>query len=211
MKSIEDIKALLSSNDIETLNLCDKFLDERTTQEKSRGDSAERRANMILGTLGASTALLVFIASNLLDDSETVDWLIVALYIAMSLWIARAVWYCIKCIQTQNRYRVSGETIFEVQDKSKEEALKELISGKLWELQRAIQPNTERLFYAQRAQTALVTFVLLLLFFGAAVINNVYFAIEPSMCFLFVLSTIGILFWFFGDRLIEKAGIWESQ
>jgi hypothetical protein len=209
MKSIKDIRELLSTKDINVIRKCQEFVDERAHLERMRGESAERRANIILSTLGASSAFLVFMASDLLGDPVRVGWLVIILYAASALWISRSVWYCIKSIRTQSRYRVTEESIFEVQNKKEIDVIKDLLSGKIWELQHSIQPNTERLFYVQRAQRALIVFVGILLLLGVVVVTRNYLSIQPSSCVLFFISAFGVFFWFFGDYFFEKSGIWN--
>lgn len=209
MKSISAIREMLSSTDINVIRTCEKFVDEKADLERMRGESAERRANIILSTLGASSAFLVFMASNLLGDPDQVGWLTIILYAASALWVSRSVWYCIKSIRIQSRYRVTEESIFEFQDKEEIDAIKDLLSEKIWELQSSAQPNTERLFYVQRAQRALIVFVGILLLIGAVVILRNCLSIQPSSCVLFFVSAIGVTFWFFGDYIIEKSGIWN--
>lgn len=209
MKSISTIREMLSSDDINVVRKCQEFVDERASLERIRGESAERRANIILSTLGASSAFLVFMASNLLGDPEKVGWIAIILYAAAALWVSRSVWYCIKSIRTQSRYRLTEESVFEVQDKNEIDAIKDLLSGKIWELQCSVQPNTERLFYVQRAQRALIVFVGILLLLGVVVIVRNYLSIQPGPCVLFFVSALGVIFWFCGDYFIEKSGIWN--
>ncbi len=208
MKSIENIRQMLSSDNIDVIRLCEYFINERAELERRRGDSAERRANIILSTLGASSAFLVFIASNILNGREG-RGVILFMYIYSVLWVSRSVWYCVKSIRTQSRYRLTEESIFAIQDKSEIDAMKDLLSGKIWELQRSIQPNTERMFYAQRAQRAFVVFVGILLLLGGMVIARDFFSIHLHHCILFIISVIAIFFWLFGDYAIEKIGIWN--
>lgn len=209
MKSISTIREMLSSGDISVVRKCQEFVDERASLERMRGESAERRANIILSTLGASSAFLVFMASNLLGDPEKVEWIAIILYASAALWVSRSVWYCIKSIRTQSRYRLTEESVFEVQDKNEIDAIKDLLSGKIWELQCSVQPNTERLFYVQRAQRALIVFVGILLLLGVEVIVRNYLSTQPGPCVLFFVSALGVIFWFFGDYFIEKSGIWN--
>lgn len=209
MKSISTIREMLSSDDINVVRKCQEFVDERASLERIRGESAERRANIILSTLGASSAFLVFMASNLLGDPEKVGWIAIILYAAAALWVSRSVWYCIKSIRTQSRYRLTEESVFKVQDKNEIDAIKDLLSGKIWELQCSVQPNTERLFYVQRAQRALIVFVGILLLLGVVVIVRNYLSIQPGPCVLFFVSALGVTFWFFGDYFIEKSGMWN--
>ena len=200
---------MLTSSDINVVLKCQEFVDERASLERMRGESAERRANIILSTLGASSAFLVFMASNFLGNPDKVGRLVIILYAASALWVSRSVWYCIKSIRTQSRYRVTEESVFDVQDKEELDAAKDLLSGKIWELQCTVQPNTERLFYVQRAQRAFIVFVGILLLLGVVVAIRNYLSIQPSPCVLFFVSLLGVTFWFFGDYLIEKSGIWN--
>lgn len=209
MSSIKQIKEMLSTDDINVVRLCQQFVDERADLERMRGEAAERRANIILSTLGASSAFLVFVASNLLGDPERAGWLVIVLYAASVLWVSRSVWYCIKSLRTQSRYRVTEESVFEVQEKTEIEAAKSLLSGKIWELQRSVQPNTERLFYVQRAQRSLVIFVGIVLMIGFSVSLYSYYSIELDPCFIFLVIVVFFLLWLFGDRLVEINGIWK--
>jgi hypothetical protein len=210
MKSISEIKKLISSDDVDVIELCQKFIDERSDLERLRGEAAERRANIILSTLGASSAFLVFIASIFLGK-QFAGWPITILYTGSVLWLARSVWYCIKSIHTQNRFRLTDGVVFEVQGKSKIDTLKIILSGKIWELQRSIQPNTERLFYVQRAQRALIVSVGIMLILGGLVISRDLFSLQFNPYVLTTISVIGAVFWFFGDYFIEKAGIWKHD
>lgn len=211
MRSIEDIKSMLSSDDINVVQECKNFIDERAVSERMRGESAERRANIILSTLGASSAVLVFIASNLIKDQQQAGWLILLMYASAVLWVCRSVWYCIKSIRTQSRYRVTEATVFEVQDRSEVDTIKEFLSGRIWEIQHSIQPNTERLFYVQRAQRALIIFIVILLFLGGILVAKDYLSIHLPIWILVMLSLAILLFWIFGDAVIEKRGIWNNR
>lgn len=205
-----DLRKMLFASDINVIRQCDKFVDEKSNLERMRGDAAERRVNIILGTLGASTAFLTFIASGLLENPKG-NALIVLLYSAAALWVSRSVWYCVKSIRPQSRKRITVETVFEFQEKSEIDALKDIISGKIWELQQAIQPNTERLFYAQRAQRALIVFVGILLLLGVTVMVQKYVDFRISPYLLAFGSSVGVAFWFFGDYFIEKRGFWNHR
>jgi hypothetical protein len=195
MRTIKNIRELLSSNDINIIKLCEKFVDERASLERMRGDAAERRANIILSTLGASSAFLVFIASTLLSKQNNTEWLIIFLYAASAMWVSRSVWYCIKSIRTQSRYGLKEECVYEVQEKSELDAIKELLSGKIWELQHTIQPNTERLFYVQRAQRAFIVFIGILLFLGVVAVSRLSIPIQSNYCIVFILSIVGVVLW----------------
>ncbi len=207
--TISTIKKLLSSNDINVIKICQEFIDEKSEIERLRGEAAERRANIILSTLGASSAFLVFIASNFFNNSIKVDWILIVLYSFTSLWLFKSVWYCIKSIRSQSRFRLTEETIFEIQDKSEIEAAKELLSGKIWEYQCSIQPNTERHYYVQRAQRALLFFIVTLLILGVVIILQKYLSFQINTCFIWIFILISLFLYFFGDYLIEKAGIWN--
>jgi hypothetical protein len=208
MRSLKELREELSTSNIDVVRLCEKFVDERISQERMRGDAAERRANIILGTLGASTAFMIFIASVLLEKRDG-NSLVVLLYAAAALWVSRSVWYCIKTIRPQSRNRIDVKSLFNFQGKSEIDALKDIVSGKIWELQQSIQPNTERLFYAQRAQRALIIFVGILLLLGMAIMSQGYFTFHLRTCVLVIGSAIAVACLFFADYFIEKSGIWN--
>ena len=209
MKTIEEIKENLDSDDIAVLNLCNIFLDKRIERERLRAESAEKRASILLGIVGAASALLVFLSKNILSTSDSHINLIITFYIASVLWLFRTIWYSLKSIRTQNRYCIDLESIFEFQQKTKINALKAIISAKLWEYKQSVRPNTERLFYIQRAQRALVVFIGLLLMLGFIIIIDTEIIGKNEFCFICIFSTVLAVFWFFGYRLIEKLGIWD--
>lgn len=211
MKSIKEIRDRLTSENLDVLNMCDNFLNQKLEMERLRGESAEKRANIILGTVGASSAFLVFLAGVDLDTKgETASFAII-IYIASILWLTRAIWYSIKSIRTQNRYHVTEDSVFEFQEKSQIDTIKEIIAGKIWEYKYSVQPNTERLFYVQRAQRALVVFIGLLLLLGVVIISENKIKLEYVNCLKFAISFSAVIFWIFGDWLIEKKGIWNHN
>lgn len=209
MKSLEEINELIKGDDLDVLKLCDEFLDARIEKERLRGESAERRANINLGLIGAISAFLVFLASGLLDRENRIQSMLVLIYSASAVWLARSIWYSMKTISLQSRFQIKAETVYEFQKGSQKKVLKKIIAGKLWEYDRSVQPNTQRLFYVQRAQRSLVFVVALLLFLGAYILYINSFEIVDSHCLTFLIFLLLVVYFFIGDWLIEKAGIWN--
>jgi len=209
MKSVEDILSKIDSDDKEVLKLCNAFLDERIEKERLRGESAERRANILLGVVGAVSVFMVFLASDVLGKNDNPHVLLIIFYGASALWLARSIWYSMKSIHAQSRYRLTAESVFDFQNGTDVKALKQIISGKYWEHEKSIQPNTERLFYVQRSQRSLVVVVGLLLCFGLLTIVNGQLKYVSGTCVPLFVSFVLIVFLFFGDWVIEKAGMWN--
>ncbi|MBB1489570.1 hypothetical protein [Oceanospirillum sediminis] len=212
--NIDEIKSKLNSSDaeIEVLSLCEKFLDEKIEQENNRARLAEQRTSTLLNTLGASAAFLVFAGSELKKVSFSFadgSWFIIFLFSFSLLYIFRSVYYSIRSIQVGFIKRTTPESIFELQEKNKEEALKDVLAGKLWELKNIIHPNTTRLFYVQRAQRALVLFFSSLLLTSIFAILNKYGVLYSIQCALIVCAFLMIPFYFLVDKLIEKNNGWN--
>ncbi len=210
MESIENITSRITSNDLDVLDTCGKFLDERLEKERQRGESAERRANMILGVVGAVTAFMVFLSENVLNKlNDEVAILGNVFYAASAIWLARAVWYSMRAIRSQSRYRVSAESVFEFQSGSIVVALQKMLAAKYWEHKHSVQPNTERLFFVQRAQRALVVVIGLILTLGFLLVIEEQFSGKYSNCISISIFLALLVFWFFGDWVIEKSGMWN--
>lgn len=209
MESIDNIQAKIDSEDIEVLKLCNKFLDDRVESERLRGESAERRASILLGVVGAISAFMVFLANDILGNGNKPHVFLVIIYTASALWLARSVWYSMKSLRSQNRYRLTIESIFGFQSGSDIEALKKIIAGKYWEHEQSVQPNTERLFYIQRAQRSIVVVAGFLLCFGALIIMGNQLKYLNDTCVSLLASFILLTYWLFGDWAVEKAGIWN--
>lgn len=211
MDTIEQLKMKLSSSDNKVLYICDKFIDQRIEKERLRGAAAEQRANTLLSVVGAASAFLVFFSKSLPDTKDNTEsvTLAIILFAFSALWLAKAAWYALKAINVQSRMSVTAESIFEVQEEDEIDAIKDLLAGKMWELSRAVQPNTERLFYVQRAQRALVVFIGLLLLEGIVLPfkNKLCFVDNPDTIYAFF--SILFLFFIIGDNAIEKKGIWK--
>lgn len=209
MESIDDIQAKIKSENIEVLKLCNKFLDDRIESERLRGESAERRASILLGVVGAISAFMVFLAGDILGNDNRPHVFLVIIYTASALWLARSIWYSMKSLRSQSRYRLTIESIFNIQNASDIDALKNIIAGKYWEHEHCVQPNTERLFYIQRAQRSIVVVAGFLLCFGALVILGDHLKHLNDFCISLFVSFILLAYWLFGDWAIEKAGIWN--
>lgn len=211
METIENLKTKLTTDDHEVLDLCDNYLDQRIDKERLRGESAENRANIILTASGAASAFLVFFIDKLPDVTNSSNALTTLIYAASALWLAKSVWYSIKSIHMQSRMSVTADSIFEFQEHDKIAARKLIISSKLWELQHSVQPNTERLFYVQRAQRALIVFIGLLLLEGLTLSIKDLIQIAQNQCAIGVFTLLAIFFFFIGDKFIEKRGIWNHN
>lgn len=211
METIDEIKEKITSTNIEVLKACNEFLDQRIEKERLRGDAAERRANIILSIVGAASAILIFLAQKLppptIKEPSTI--LSSLIYATSAIWLARAIWYSSKAIKTQSNMMLLAESIYEFQANDESVALKEILTGKLWELQRAVPPNTERLFYVQRAQRALTIFMGWLFFNGGILLLSE----KLSLYIVYIIGCLGafaaFFLFFFGDKIIEKKGIWK--
>jgi len=211
VETIDSLKAKLTSKDQEVLLLCDTYLDQRIEKERLRGEAAERRASIILAASGAASAFLGLFFNKLPEVTDLNNSFITVLYSASALWLFRALWYSIKSIHMQSRKSVLADTIFEFQENSKVDAIKTIIACKIWELNHSIYPNTERLFYVQRAQRAFIVFIGLIFLEGVALPLKAILVSAYFKCLATGLILPIILFFFFGDKFIEKRGIWNHD
>tara|TARA_B110000196_G_scaffold122424_1_gene106170 strand:+ start:2978 stop:3607 length:630 start_codon:yes stop_codon:yes gene_type:complete len=205
-----EIKGKINTDNITVLKICENFIDDRLEKENTRGESAERRANMVLGTVGAGTILMVFWSKNIILNDIPAGYFVMLLYITCSLLLVKAVWYSVKSSSVQSRFRVTHESLFEFSRMDEAQALKSLVAAKYYECSNAISPNSTRLFLVQRAQRALTSFFIGVLLLGAASIIDVDM-IEPLSIALNSIFGVFLIIWFvFGDWCIERLGIWNS-
>jgi len=210
MMSINEIERNLSNiKDLSVLCLLDGFIDRCYEMERLRGESAERRAHIILGAVGAISAFLVLIAGFVLDIAGGSYSLAMVISLSLVLWLARAIWYSMKTICAQSRERISVQTIFEFEGKTVSEVKRKVIAGKIWEHQRLVQPNSERHFYVQRSQRSMLVSIVLLLVLSLMIFLKGLFVINLEGYGVFVSIVVNVYFWLTLDRFIEESGIWN--
>jgi membrane-associated HD superfamily phosphohydrolase len=207
-----EIEEKINSDDIKVLKICESFIDDRLEKENARGESAERRANMVLGTVGAGTILMVFWSKMIIvDDADSAGGGVMLFYTICSLLLVKAIWYAVKSSTVQSRYQIPPENIFELSELSELQGLKFIISSKYYECFHAIQPNSDRLFYVQRAQRALISFFVGALLLGGASSLNIKLSDPMNIAINSVMAVFSLIWFLRGDWCVERVGIWNSK
>lgn len=210
MMSIKEIERKLSNiEDFSVLCLLDGFVDRCYEMERLRGESAERRADIILCAVGAISAFLVLIAGVVWDVAGGSYPLAMIISLFLVLWLSRAIWYSLKTICAQSRWRIKVEAVFEFEGKTVSEVKRKVIAGKIWEHQLSVQPNSERHFYVQRSQRSMLVSIVLLLLLSLMIFLKGFFVIRLEGYGFFVSIVVNVYFWLTLDRFIEESGIWN--
>ncbi len=207
-----DIRNCITSNDVKVLEQSLTFVKQRAVQEVERGKAAETRATAMLAILGVLASLIVPRIESLVKIAGDSRWLLLVAFLASVLFLGKGLFYAIKVLSVRKPYRVALETVYDFQELSHEDALREEITAILWECRQAVQPNTEKLFWLNRCQRSGFTAIALFLVFGTLlVLVRAEWLCAPlwaSACFGILVITL----LFFGDRTLEYFGrIWERS
>lgn len=211
---LEEIEGRLTSEDIavlkQSLALGEKWL----ARERERGSRAETRATAMLATLGVISGLVISQADTVATKSGNGDeqWFLMVSFATCFLFLVKGLFYAMKVIGIERGYQIiPDEMTYGFQGLSPVEALRKEIAGVLWTYRKAIQPTTDKLFWLNRCQRSVVVAVLLLVFFGMAVIvtRNDWF--EPSLGAAVVMGVIIAILFFVVDPAVERlGGMWNT-
>jgi len=203
---VKEIKAKLTSNDINILKQSLSFVTEKLSIERIRSSRAETRATSILAVAGILAGFVIYF-SKLIGLPGQSHWLILfGVYIVSILFLLKSALFAIKALWTLKGNELKPDLAFDLQNLSEIDALREEITWKIWEYYELLKTGNERLFWTNRAQrniyAAIITFALL----GTCWFFLEQIPIQVPQCvviFLIVLlSILAILL----DVLLERLG-----
>ena len=209
MKRENDDK-LIISNDINILKQSQKFIDQRLTSEHERGKAAENRATVMLGIIGAFAVFLFNFIKGIISDYEAVPALVIIVCVITIAFLIKSGYYAIIAIRPLQTYTLTPSLVVDIQNKLYDEALRYEIKWKIWEYNHLLKPNTTRLFWLHRCQRNFFNAVLVFVILGCSLFFEVDTLFRISYFYLIKFIAVAIFWFFFGDILIEKRGLWKK-
>jgi len=207
----KEIRSKITSEDKNILKRSILFVDDRLILIREKVKFAEARATTMLAFVGILTGFLIHFTNTIdkLKLSESV--LIIGLFLASLLLIVKAMYYSVRTLWVTKVYELNTDLVYELLDKSELEALKEELTGKIWEYWTTILIPTGKLFWLNRAQRNTVAAIIAYLFLGLVLFLkvklNVWLCQSVSIIATFLLGVIVI----FIDRLMEHYGtLWHK-
>lgn len=210
--SIAEIEQRITSEDPDVLRECLRFIDDRLAKEEDRARTAENRGTAMLALIGAAVAFLVYIADELplnVDHGGVVLPLVT--FAATILFLSKSTYYAIRTLGVLVQYRVTAESVFEVQSLPLVQALRSELTGKIWECQMAVVPNTSRLYRLQRCQRSLMFAIFFLMAIGATFLLDGAWLRSVEPCASIVVGSLSILLLAGADPVLERLGIWQFR
>lgn len=210
---LPDILNKLASADREVLRSCEANADTMLSNEKLRGERAEDKAQDVLKACAAGatvvTAGLGFLYGRL---APAPAWSTLLPFVAAILFIVKSVWYNLMVFEPAKLYRATPDLVFDVQDKTFEEALRYAVAVKLWLFEINVPLNTQKLFYLDRAIRNFVGFIFTLLLGGIVIIALLKNGGPPTDYALYSAEALAFLAVIFIDPVSERISkLWSSK
>ena len=205
----EEIRSQLTSTDQAVLTQGREFITELLDAEMLRGSTAENRAATTLAAIGVVAGFAVDAATSLATEPHA-TWLVAVCYAVALTFLIRGAYYCLRAFGTMRYFMIDPRTVFELQTMTGPDSLKSEIAHKMAQFQEAVGPNSQRLFWLERGQRALLLGVALL----ALVALARYLASREMLTLLgwvqWSMAILVIAAFMFVDRIIEKTGLWRD-
>lgn len=194
---IDEIQEKLSSEKIEVLKQSLVFVTERISNERDRASKAETRAVATLAFSGVLSSIVVIRSPNIFQYSGSASWVLVfTLYVTTIVFLLKSAVFSFQALGVLKRNEVTPDLIFELQEKTEVDALREEVAYKIWEYYQLLPIGTTRLFRVNRSQrnilAAIVTFSLLGIIWGIS--EKTDLAVTEWLNILVVsISLLGVL------------------
>lgn len=209
---VSEIKAALSSDNINILKQSLSFVTERITVERLRSTRAETRATSILAVAGILAGFVVHF-SRIFGTLKLINWLFLfIIYIASILFLLKAALFAIKAHWSLKGYELKPDLAFELNKLSECDALREELTWKIWEYYQLLPIGNERLFWTNRAQRNILTAIISFSILGICwfFFSNTELLI-PHYAVIFLLLVFLILILFL-DVIFERVGeLWRTK
>ena len=162
----KEIRSKITSENLSILKRSLLFVDDRLALLRERAKLAETRATAMLAVSGILAGFVVHFGKTLDNLKVSDSILFSALYLAAILFIIKAIYFSIKALWVLKGNELNTDLVFELQDCSEIEALKEELTWKIWEYWEAIPVTNEKLFWLNRSQRNTVAALITYMFLG---------------------------------------------
>ena len=205
-KRLREIQDSITSKDVAVLRQVLAFLQERMKEEQERGRVSETRATAVIAILGIFAGLVIPFAitfESTVTNNHTFLYIIIG---ASVLFLLRGVYYVCRILGMSKQCRLTPDYIHQIQIGDIEDALRADIAGLIWLYEQAKQPNTQKLFWLDRAQRNGLLAIFLFVLFGISLFLSQRYSVLFPTCATYGLATVFVFAWLFLDRLVEWLG-----
>jgi hypothetical protein len=205
---VRNIKARITSEDIDVLEQSLRFVRDRAAQEADRGKTAEARATAMLALLGILAGFIVPLIQTVATAAGETKWSLLVAFLASLIFLVKGLYHAVRVLGVSKRYRLEVESVYDFQALARVDALRDEIAGLVWECNRAIQPNTEKLFWLHRCQRSGLIAIVLFMLFGILLLSATEKWVSLPQWVAFVLAGGAVLLLALSDPVAERLGIW---
>lgn len=200
----------ITSKDINVLQQSLAFVRERGLLESERGKAAEARATAMLAILGILAGFIVPLAQAISSFDGEIKWSLTAALLGSLIFLVKGLFHAVGVLSITKQYRLTVDSVFDFQGRSRADALREEIAGLVWECQKAVQPNTLKLFRLQRCQRSGLIAIILFMLFGILLLVAQEQWFVPQ-CVAYGIGVATLLLLFAVDVVAERTGIWRND
>jgi hypothetical protein len=207
-----DTKNIIS-RDLDVLQRSLYIINEHLELERTRGASAETRANILIPFITIGASVILGFSTSIGVLSSPIIVLIRVLYTTTIIFFAKSTFYTLASFRVVHHKRLTPQMVNDIQELELIDALAYEVKWKIWEYNQLIPVNTQKLYYIYRAQQNLMLAILSVLLLSLAQFISQYISCQ-SDCFhdiQFLIGTLGIIFGVFSDPLIEKKSFWNKK
>ena len=211
-REFEEIKAKVTSTDRDVLERSLAFVSEKLADEIQRGHAAITRGQLVLVVIGALIVVIVPLADTVISEqlSSLRNFLLIW-FIGSVAFLAKGAIYGISIIRGLKGYRATPEFVFDIQNQSYEEAIRDEIALRIWEYRKSITPNTRRLFWLDRCARNTVMAIILFGSVGASIAIFKSMTVVIPVCVSWGAAIVVVAVFLLSDRVVEKFGIWGGK
>jgi len=209
--NFKEIRSKITSDNQSILNRSISFVDDRLNLLRERTKLAEARATTMMVVGGILAGFLVHFG-NTIDKLEIADSiLVIALFLAAILLNIKTIYYSIRTLWVVQVYELNADLVFDLQEKSEQDALKEELTGKIWEYWMMIHIPTKKLFWLNRSQRNAVAAIITYSMLGMILFLKTKVDISFSQTISTIAaSALGLLIIFI-DKAMERYGkLWNT-
>jgi hypothetical protein len=205
---IDEIRERISSGNREVLKQSLAFIVERISNERVRASKAETRAVATLAFSGVLSGIVVVKLPNILQYSDSDSWILAfVLYVTTIVFLLKSVVFSLQALGVFQGNEITPELIFELQDKSEIDALREEVVYKIWEYYQLLPIGTARLFRVNRAQRNILASIVAFLVLGVVWLVSEEISLAVTEWFNIVVIFSSILALLLLDFIVES---WNS-
>ena len=210
-RSISDIRAQITSNDAGVLVQSRDFLKGRLAQEEERSKSAQSRATGMIAILGILGGLVVRQNDGIAAIAGENRWFLLSLFAFTLLFLLKGVFAATRALWTTKQKRVRADTVFDFQQGTAIDALREEVTALLWESDHSSVTASLKLFHLNHCQRSAVLSLLLLVLLGLAFLVLREQWLDVPLCVTIAFSTVCGVLLLVGDYAFDRLAGWKHE